>query len=61
MNDAGNLADIHTPDIIPVDLNSILQLNALTLSRWFEQMGNKNKAEKYRAIAQEFLYNIQEV
>lgn len=46
---------------MPVDLNSILHVNALTLSTWFAQMGNKTKAEKYSKIAQEIQTNIQEV
>lgn len=61
INHTGNLSDIHTQDIVPVDLNSILHVNALTLSTWFAQMGNKTKAEKYSKIALEIQTNIQEV
>lgn len=57
----GELSDSQTPNIIPVDLNSILQENAQILSTWFYQMGNQIKAEKYAVIAQQFLNNIQEV
>lgn len=57
----GSLYDIQTINIIPVDLNCILHLNAATLSTWFEKMGNTNKADKYRAIARELLNSIQEV
>lgn len=57
----GNLSDTQTPNIIPVDLNSLLHLNALTLSTWFNQMGNKNKANEYKNIADELLKSIQEV
>lgn len=46
---------------MPVDLNSILHVNALILSTWFAQMGNKTKAEKYSKIAEEIQTNIQEV
>jgi len=55
------LSDIQTQNIVAVDLNSILQINAMTLSTWFEQMGNKNKAEKYYSYAKDLLESIQEV
>ncbi|XP_022159968.1 trehalase-like [Myzus persicae] len=57
----GNLSDIQTANIVPVDLNSLLHVNALTLSTWFDQIGDKINAEKYKTIANEFLENIQEV
>lgn len=57
----GNLSDIQTSNIVPVDLNSFLHVNALTLSAWFSQMGNEAKANKYKNIANQFLQNIQEV
>ncbi|XP_025201432.1 trehalase-like isoform X2 [Melanaphis sacchari] len=57
----GNLTDIQTPSIIPVELNSLLHVNALTLSEWYAKMGNISKAEEYSAIAATFLNNIQEV
>lgn len=57
----GNITDIVTSKIVPVDLNSILQVNALTLSKWFGMMGDSRKAIKYRAISLMLLKNIQEV
>lgn len=60
-SNTGNLSDIQTANIVPVDLNSLLHINALTLSTWFDQMGNKVNAEKYKIIANEFLKNIHEV
>jgi len=57
----GDLRDIHTTSIIPVDLNCILQKNALLLSTWYSKLGDATKAEKYRAIAENLLYSIQEV
>ncbi|XP_050431937.1 trehalase-like isoform X2 [Adelges cooleyi] len=57
----GHLSDIATSNIIPVDLNSILQTNAVTLSSWFYQTGDYSKADKYRAIAYVFLKSIQDV
>lgn len=59
--DRGNLTDIHTINIIPVDLNCILHRNAVTLCAWYTKLGDKTKADKYRAIAENLLYSIQEV
>lgn len=42
-------------------MNSILHINALTLSTWFNQMGNETKANKYRDIATQFITNIHDV
>ena len=39
----------------------MLHVNALTLSTWFDQMGDEINAAKYRTIANGFLENIQEV
>lgn len=37
---AGNLTDISTRNIIPVDLNAFLQRNARKLSKFNERLGN---------------------
>lgn len=55
------MSDVQTHNIIPVELNCILHVNALTLSTWFTQLGNKEKADKYYAIANEFETSIHEV
>ncbi|XP_022159986.1 trehalase-like isoform X2 [Myzus persicae] len=60
-SDRGVLTDIKTTHIIPVDLNSLLQKNALLLSSWYSKLGDTAKAEKYRVIAENLLYSIQEV
>jgi len=57
----GELDDIQTPSIVPVDLNCIIHKNARTLHTWFNQTGNKNKSEEYGSIAQNMLTSIQEV
>lgn len=57
----GPLSDIQTPSIVPVDLNSILQANALALSVWFRQTGMLDKANKYSAISTDLLTSIQDV
>ncbi|KAL5244702.1 hypothetical protein ACI65C_012112 [Semiaphis heraclei] len=60
-SDRGNLSDIKTKFIVPVDLNSILQTNAMCLSQWYSKMGDTAKAEKYRVISEKLLNGIQEV
>lgn len=50
-----------TVNIVPVDLNNMLHVNALPLSTWFDQVEDEIIAAKYRTIANEFLENIQEV
>ncbi|XP_050540084.1 trehalase-like [Daktulosphaira vitifoliae] len=56
-----NITEIETSKIVPVDLNSILQVNALTLSKWFDMIGDNRKTIKYRAISLMLLKSIQEV
>lgn len=57
----GGLSDIQTPNIVPVDLNSIIQMNARIMCSWFEQIGDLDKAGKYCKIAKQYLINIREV
>ncbi|XP_050540083.1 trehalase-like isoform X2 [Daktulosphaira vitifoliae] len=57
----GGLVDVNAPSIIPVDLNSILHVNALTLSTWFIQLGDAKKGTEYQKIADDLLIGIQEV
>lgn len=57
----GKLSDTQTSNIVPVDLNSIIQMNAKIMCSWFEQIGNQSKADKYCKIAQQFLNNIRDV
>nr|WPB08679.1 trehalase 1 [Cacopsylla chinensis] len=57
----GDLHDIKTTHIIPVDLNAMLQKNAVYLSEWHLQLGNKDLSIKYKNIAKEFNEAIQEV
>lgn len=52
---AGNLTNLKTRYIIPVDLNAILYWNAEILSDFYQQLGNYEKTVKYRLIAQEWL------
>jgi alpha,alpha-trehalase len=47
----GKFESIHTTEIIPVDLNSILFKNALTLSKFFKLAGSQTKSKKYQELA----------
>ncbi len=50
--DGQTLATIHTTEIIPVDLNSLLYNMEMTLSHIYQLQGNKSLQEKYRKLAQ---------
>jgi len=52
---AGNLIDLKTQCIIPVDLNSILYWNSILLMEFFRELNMPQKSEKYRFIAEELL------
>lgn len=43
----GNLSHISTRDIIPVDLNAFVCMNARMLSEMFKKVGNQEKAQIY--------------
>lgn len=47
-----NLYSIHTTDIIPVDLNSLIYNMELTLSKGYQKIGNTDKANEYKINAQ---------
>ncbi len=47
-----NLYTIHTTDIIPVDLNSLIYNIELTLSKGYQKIGNTVKANQYKIKAQ---------
>lgn len=51
----GNLSDISTPQIVPVDLNSFLHSNAEILSEWFNKLGDPVKAKLYKTRAEALL------
>ncbi len=48
-----DLMSIHTTDIIPVDLNSLLYLLELTIARSFESIGDKIKNEEFEIKAKQ--------
>ncbi|XP_057320154.1 trehalase-like isoform X1 [Microplitis mediator] len=57
----GNLSDISTRNIIPVDLNAFLQRNARLLSQFNQLLGNEVKARKYRNIAIDYQNAIDDI
>lgn len=46
-----SLVNVSTSDIIPVELNAILQQNAKQLAYFYNVLGNKAEAQRYTAIA----------
>ncbi|XP_067002746.2 trehalase [Anabrus simplex] len=50
----GSLNNIHTRDIIPVDLNSFLYMNAQTLSKLYGELGFVEKSDHYAKLAKEW-------
>ena len=47
----GKFESMHTTEIIPVDLNSIIYKNALSLSKFYNLTGNKPKSTEYQELA----------
>lgn len=50
---SGTLKDLATRDVYPVDLNSLLALNAHILQEWFRQIGDKPREMKYESLARQ--------
>ncbi|KAK7791017.1 hypothetical protein R5R35_003007 [Gryllus longicercus] len=50
----GNLSNISVQNIIPVDLNAYVYKNAVLLSDFHKQLGNREKADRYATIANEW-------
>ncbi|XP_018322661.1 trehalase isoform X2 [Agrilus planipennis] len=51
----GNLTNLNTRSIVPVDLNAMIYWNAVLLAEFHEILGNKDKASNYTDIAEEWL------
>lgn len=49
----GTMKDVNVTSIVPVDLNSLLCVNARTLSHFYYRLGNYNKQKHYARIADE--------
>ncbi|XP_075230826.1 trehalase-like isoform X3 [Lycorma delicatula] len=54
----GTLSNVAAPQIVPVDLNSFLQLNAEILGDYYARMGNTNKAKEYFMKGKQLLDGI---
>ncbi|XP_037091996.1 trehalase-like isoform X2 [Pollicipes pollicipes] len=61
MSGGGTLKDLKTRSFVPVDLNSLLYLNAKLLSEFYDLLGNGSKAAMYREQAETLRNNIQNV
>ncbi|KAG6803549.1 trehalase isoform X1 [Apis mellifera caucasica] len=57
----GNLTNLKTRYIIPVDLNSIIYRNAVLLAQYNQRMGNESKVAYYQKRAAEWKRAIQAV
>lgn len=53
----GELYDIHTKSIIPVELNAILYFNAKTIAKFYRELGKTSHAVKYEKRARQ-LFNV---
>ncbi|XP_023702103.1 trehalase [Cryptotermes secundus] len=51
---AGDLLNIQTENIIPVDLNSFLFWDAVLLAKFYEKLGNLEKSQHYHNVAEQW-------
>ena len=58
---SSHLKDIHTSDIIPVELNSFLCHNARVLSKFYSLLIRHEKAQQYKDWGNSFQYSINTV
>lgn len=57
----GNLTNLKTRFLVPVDLNAIIYWDAQLLSEFNQLLGNEDKALRYQKIAQEWLEAVEAV
>nr|AYO46921.1 trehalase-2 [Heortia vitessoides] len=57
----GNLTNLKTRSIVPVDLNSIMCWNAQLLAEFHELLDNRNKADYYRMVHGRYMEAIEKV
>ncbi|XP_014279134.1 trehalase isoform X2 [Halyomorpha halys] len=57
----GNLSNMQTHQIVPVDLNAFMHKNFSLLHIWYEKLRNKGMARKYKIMATELLTAIENV
>lgn len=60
-NFPGNLTNLKTSYIIPVDLNAIMYWNAKIMSEFFKELGNAEKEVKFAKIASDWLEAVNQV
>lgn len=58
---SGNLTNLKTSYIIPVDLNAIMYWNAKIMSEFFKELGNAEKEVKFAKIASDWLEAVNQV
>ncbi|XP_017782171.1 PREDICTED: trehalase isoform X2 [Nicrophorus vespilloides] len=57
----GNLTNIKTRSILPVDLNAMFYWNAVILSEWHSSFGNTQKSYYYKDIADRWLQAVEAI
>lgn len=57
----GNLTNIKTRSIIPVDLNAIIYWNAVILSEFYQELNVPHKMLEYKNIAEEWMEAVTKV
>ncbi|CAH1407232.1 unnamed protein product [Nezara viridula] len=57
----GNLSNMQTHRIVPVDLNAFMHKNFTLLHSWYNKLRNKGMARKYKILAKELLTAIENV
>jgi alpha,alpha-trehalase len=50
----GDLLDIETENIIPVDLNSFLYWDAILLAKFYNILGDLKKSQNYQDVAEQW-------
>ncbi|CAB0019523.1 unnamed protein product [Nesidiocoris tenuis] len=55
------LVDLHTQEIVPVDLNSFMHMNYELLREWAVELGMEHEAEKYAVLSTELKTAIEDL
>lgn len=58
---SGTRKNLDITRLVPVELNSLLAMNAGLLSEWFAKIGDKKKSEEYREKSETLIRYIDEV
>ncbi|CAH2987245.1 unnamed protein product [Chilo suppressalis] len=57
----GNLTNLKTRSIVPVDLNAIMCWNAQIMTEFYTILGDRNRADNYRMIHERYMHNIEKL